>query len=144
MDHHVHVIAADEIAATNRLLRFDPDAAFTVEDEALACARTVLTRGTRIHEQWLPGFQAWRTVHPETGTSCRRRSPSGRAPSEAMSRSSRPSAPGTSATSTAPSSSPWSKGVRGSAAGSASDRKQGRTRAAETGIGAEPPAPRAL
>ncbi|MEV0899252.1 transketolase [Actinoplanes sp. NPDC049802] len=62
---HGSALGADEITATKRLLGFDPDASFTVEDEVLTQARTVVARGARVHQEWLPGFEAWRTAHPD-------------------------------------------------------------------------------
>ncbi|MEU4626199.1 transketolase [Actinoplanes sp. NPDC023801] len=62
---HGSALGADEIAATKRLLGFDPDASFTVEDEVLTHARAVVARGSRVHQEWLPGFEAWRTAHPD-------------------------------------------------------------------------------
>jgi transketolase len=62
---HGAALGADEIAATKRLLGFDPDATFTVEDEVLTHTRTVVARGSRVHQDWLPRFEAWRTAHPD-------------------------------------------------------------------------------
>ncbi|MFI1991074.1 transketolase [Actinoplanes sp. NPDC020271] len=62
---HGSALGADEIAATKRLLGFDPDAAFTVEDDVLNHARAVVARGARVHQEWLPGFDAWRIAHPD-------------------------------------------------------------------------------
>ncbi|GAA3938731.1 transketolase [Actinoplanes auranticolor] len=62
---HGSALGADEIAATKRLLGFDPDVSFTVEDDVLHHARAVVARGSRVHQEWLPGFEAWRTAHPD-------------------------------------------------------------------------------
>ncbi|WP_213013704.1 transketolase [Paractinoplanes toevensis] len=62
---HGAALGADEVAATKRLLGFDPDASFTVEDYVLTQTRTVVARGARVHQEWLPGFEAWRTAHPD-------------------------------------------------------------------------------
>jgi transketolase len=62
---HGSALGADEIAATKRLLGFDPDRTFAVEDDVLAHTRTVVERGRIAHEQWQPGFAAWREANPE-------------------------------------------------------------------------------
>ncbi|MCM4081003.1 transketolase [Paractinoplanes hotanensis] len=62
---HGSALGADEIAATKRLLGFDPEATFTVEDDLLEHTRAVVARGSRVHRDWLPGFEAWRTAHPD-------------------------------------------------------------------------------
>jgi transketolase len=55
----------DEIAATKRLLGFDPQHNFTVEDAVLKRTRRSLDRGHAAHEQWQPGYDAWRTANPD-------------------------------------------------------------------------------
>jgi transketolase len=62
---HGSALGDDEIAATKRLLGFDPRRDFAVEEEVLAHARRVVARGKAIHEQWQPAYQAWRTANPD-------------------------------------------------------------------------------
>jgi transketolase len=62
---HGAALGADEIAATKRLLGFDPDATFTVEDEVLTHTRTVVARGSPAHARWQPGYDEWRAANPD-------------------------------------------------------------------------------
>ncbi len=61
---HGSALGADEVAATKRLLGFDPDQAFVVEPDVLARAREVRDRGRRAHDDWRPSYEAWRSDHP--------------------------------------------------------------------------------
>lgn len=62
---HGSALGDDEVAATKRLLGFDPDADFAVEDDVLKHARAVVERGAEAHRAWEPGYQEWRSAHPE-------------------------------------------------------------------------------
>ncbi|WP_327293075.1 transketolase [Streptomyces sp. NBC_01198] len=62
---HGSALGEDEVAATKRLLGFDPDQHFTVEDEVLARTRQVRERGAQAHAEWDAAFAAWRTANPE-------------------------------------------------------------------------------
>ncbi|WP_073216668.1 transketolase [Streptomyces sp. NBRC 110465] len=62
---HGSALGDDEVAATKRLLGFDPDADFTVEDDVLEHARAVVERGASAHRAWEPRYQVWRASHPE-------------------------------------------------------------------------------
>ncbi|MDX5577231.1 transketolase [Streptomyces sp. ID01-9D] len=62
---HGSALGDDEVAATKKLLRFDPDADFTVEDDVLEHARAVVERGAAAHRAWEPRYQVWRAAHPE-------------------------------------------------------------------------------
>ncbi|MEV8002501.1 transketolase [Streptomyces parvus] len=62
---HGSALGDDEVAATKRLLGFDPDADFTVEDDVLEHARAVVERGASAHRAWEPRYQVWRAAHPE-------------------------------------------------------------------------------
>jgi transketolase len=62
---HGSALGEDEVAATKRLLGFDPDQHFVVEDDVLAHARGVVERGKQAHEQWQKGFDSWRQGNPE-------------------------------------------------------------------------------
>jgi transketolase len=61
---HGSALGADEVAATKRILGFDPDVSFPVEDEALAHARKVTDRGKRARAAWEESFAAWSAAHP--------------------------------------------------------------------------------
>ncbi|MGW3303353.1 transketolase [Streptomyces rubiginosohelvolus] len=62
---HGSALGDDEVAATKKLLGFDPDADFTVEDDVLEHARAVVERGASAHRAWEPRYQVWRAAHPE-------------------------------------------------------------------------------
>jgi transketolase len=62
---HGSALGDDEIAATKRLLGFDPTQTFTVENDVLERARRSVDRGRTAHERWQPGYDAWRTANPE-------------------------------------------------------------------------------
>ncbi|HEY2950747.1 MAG TPA: transketolase [Micromonosporaceae bacterium] len=62
---HGSAMGADEVAATKRILGFDPNASFEVEDEVLAHARDVLERGKRAHAAWQERYETWSAANPE-------------------------------------------------------------------------------
>ncbi|MFJ1784378.1 transketolase [Streptomyces anulatus] len=62
---HGSALGDDEVAATKKLLGFDPDADFAVEDDVLHHARAVVERGAEAHRAWEPGYREWRAAHPE-------------------------------------------------------------------------------
>ncbi len=62
---HGSALGADEVAATKRILGFDPDVSFPVEDEALAHARKVADRGKRARAAWEESFAGWSAAHPD-------------------------------------------------------------------------------
>ncbi|MFE2530510.1 transketolase [Streptomyces sp. NPDC059371] len=62
---HGSALGAEEIAATKRLLGFDPEQAFQVDADVLAHARQALDRGAEAHAGWDKRIGAWRTERPE-------------------------------------------------------------------------------
>ncbi|MEU4145704.1 transketolase [Streptomyces parvulus] len=62
---HGSALGADEVAATKRLLGFDPDRSFEVADEVLAHTRAALDRGAEAHAAWDKRIAAWRGDRPE-------------------------------------------------------------------------------
>ncbi|HEV2635649.1 MAG TPA: transketolase [Actinocrinis sp.] len=62
---HGSALGDEEIAGTKRLLGFDPDRDFIVEDEVLARAREVKDRGEQAHAGWQEDYDAWRGAHPQ-------------------------------------------------------------------------------
>ena len=62
---HGSALGDDEIAATKRLLGFDPEQTFAVEDDVLARAREVITRGQQTHAEWQKTYDDWRAANPE-------------------------------------------------------------------------------
>ena len=64
-ESHGSALGADEVAATKRVLGFDPEQSFEVTDEVLAHAREVGERGSQAHAQWSKRFQDWRSANPK-------------------------------------------------------------------------------
>ncbi len=62
---HGSALGEDEVAATKKVLGFDPDVHFPVEEEALNRARQVAERGKRLHADWEEAFNAWAQANPE-------------------------------------------------------------------------------
>jgi transketolase len=61
---HGSALGADEVAATKRILGFDPDASFVVDPAVLEHARGVVQRGRAEHQAWQQGFDAWVQANP--------------------------------------------------------------------------------
>ncbi|MFI1099682.1 transketolase [Streptomyces melanogenes] len=62
---HGSALGDDEVAATKRVLGFDPEKTFEVADEVLAHTRAVLDRGREARGEWEKSFAAWRTANPQ-------------------------------------------------------------------------------
>ncbi|MFC8143196.1 transketolase [Streptomyces paradoxus] len=62
---HGSALGAEEVAATKRLLGFDPERSFEVADEVLAHTRRALDRGAEAHTAWDKRIAAWRSDNPE-------------------------------------------------------------------------------
>ncbi|MEV5314670.1 transketolase [Streptomyces sp. NPDC052610] len=62
---HGSALGEEEIAATKRILGFDPEQTFEVADEVLAHTRRALDRGAEAHAAWDKRIAAWRTAHAE-------------------------------------------------------------------------------
>ena len=62
---HGSALGADEVAATKKVLGFDPDKSFDVRDDVIAHTRELVARGKKAHEQWQVGFDAWAAKEPE-------------------------------------------------------------------------------
>ncbi|MEW2420726.1 MULTISPECIES: transketolase [Streptomyces] len=62
---HGSALGAEEIAATKRVLGFDPEQSFEVADDVLAHTRRALDRGAEAHAAWDKELDAWRTAAPE-------------------------------------------------------------------------------
>ncbi|MET8102832.1 transketolase [Streptomyces sp. NPDC005236] len=62
---HGSALGDDEVAATKRVLGFDPEKSFDVAAEVLAHTRHALDRGTQAKAEWEKGYAAWRTASPE-------------------------------------------------------------------------------
>jgi transketolase len=64
---HGSALGADEIAATKKILGFDPEQTFEVSDEVLAHARLVVDRGRAARAEWDVRIATWRKADPERG-----------------------------------------------------------------------------
>ncbi|OBF33496.1 transketolase [Mycolicibacterium peregrinum] len=62
---HGSALGADEVAATKKVLGFDPDKTFEVRDEVIAHTRELVTRGKQVHDEWQVSFDAWAKREPE-------------------------------------------------------------------------------
>ncbi|MBV9794849.1 MAG: transketolase family protein, partial [Actinobacteria bacterium] len=55
---HGSALGADEVAATKKILGFDPDVNFPLDQDLVSHARQVLDRGRETHAEWTKGFDA--------------------------------------------------------------------------------------
>lgn len=62
---HGSALGDAEVAATKKVLGFDPEKSFDVSEEVLAHTREALDRGREVRGEWEKTFAAWRTAHPE-------------------------------------------------------------------------------
>ncbi|WP_109004156.1 transketolase [Streptomyces rishiriensis] len=62
---HGAALGEDEVAATKRVLGFDPERTFQVSDDVLAHTRAALDRGAEAHAAWDKRLDAWRGTDPE-------------------------------------------------------------------------------
>ncbi|MCF6523378.1 transketolase [Streptomyces sp. JJ36] len=62
---HGAALGAEEVAATKRVLGFDPEQTFQVDPEVLAHTRKALDRGREAHGEWDKQLAAWRSAHAE-------------------------------------------------------------------------------
>ncbi|WP_405568733.1 transketolase [Streptomyces sp. NBC_01167] len=62
---HGSALGDEEVAATKRVLGFDPEKSFEVSDEVIAHTRGALDRGREARGEWEKTFAAWRTANPE-------------------------------------------------------------------------------
>ncbi|MEV0690543.1 transketolase [Streptomyces sp. NPDC050388] len=62
---HGSALGDEEVAATKRVLGFDPEQTFEVTDEVLGHTRGALERGKQARAEWEKSFQEWRSNNPE-------------------------------------------------------------------------------
>jgi transketolase len=62
---HGSALGAEEVAATKRILGFDPNVSFPEEAELVGHARQVTHRGKRRHAEWDISFARWAQAHPD-------------------------------------------------------------------------------
>jgi transketolase len=63
---HGSALGADEVAATKKVLGFDPGRSFAVADDVIAHTREARARGVQEHAAWQERFDVWAAEH-ETG-----------------------------------------------------------------------------
>ncbi|MFE4049701.1 transketolase [Streptomyces sp. YIM B13518] len=61
---HGSALGDDEVAATKRVLGFDPERSFEVSDEVIGHTRKALERGQAARAVWEKSFQQWRDNNP--------------------------------------------------------------------------------
>ncbi|MFI8291120.1 transketolase [Streptomyces sp. ms191] len=61
---HGSALGDEEIAATKRILGFDPEQAFEVADEVIAHTRALGDRGREARGEWEKSLAEWRTANP--------------------------------------------------------------------------------
>ncbi|WP_394435043.1 transketolase [Streptomyces sp. SGAir0957] len=62
---HGSALGDDEVAATKRVLGFDPEKSFDVSEEVIAHTRKARDRGAEAKAEWEKSFQEWRAANPE-------------------------------------------------------------------------------
>ncbi|WP_306917719.1 MULTISPECIES: transketolase [unclassified Arthrobacter] len=62
---HGSALGAEEVAALKKVLDFDPERSFQVDDDVLAHTREVLQRGASARSEWQAAFEAWQAGNPE-------------------------------------------------------------------------------
>ncbi|WP_030021251.1 transketolase [Streptomyces monomycini] len=62
---HGSALGAEEVAATKKVLGFDPEKSFEVSDEVIEHTRAAWKRGSEAHAAWDEKLDAWRAANPE-------------------------------------------------------------------------------
>jgi len=62
---HGSALGADEVAATKKVLGWDPEQSFQVADDVLAHTREALDRGKAEEAAWTAKFDEWKAANPE-------------------------------------------------------------------------------
>jgi transketolase len=62
---HGSALGDDEVAATKKVLGFDPDKTFEVSDEVISHTRGLVDRGTAAQAAWDEQFVTWAGDHPD-------------------------------------------------------------------------------
>ncbi len=65
---HGSALGTDELAATKKVLGFDPERSFVVDDDVIAHTRGLVERGAAAHAAWQADFDAWAAANPERKT----------------------------------------------------------------------------
>ncbi len=62
---HGSALGAEEVAATKKVLGFDPDKSFDVAEDVISHTRKLVDRGREAHQTWQADFDAWAQREPE-------------------------------------------------------------------------------
>ena len=62
---HGSALGADELAATKKVLGFDPEETFAVADDVIAHTRSLAERAASDRAAWQESFDAWAAANPE-------------------------------------------------------------------------------
>ena len=62
---HGSALGKDEVAALKKVLGFDPDTSFDVDDEVIAHTRKLQQRGQAAQDAWETSFTTWAEANPE-------------------------------------------------------------------------------
>src|SRR5690606_57079 len=62
---HGSALGADELAATKKVLGFDPEQSFVVADDVIAHTRELVSRAAEERAAWQKSFDAWAAANPE-------------------------------------------------------------------------------
>ncbi len=62
---HGSALGADELAATKKVLGFDPEQSFVVAADVLAHTRALADRAAEARAEWQTSFDAWAAANPE-------------------------------------------------------------------------------
>ncbi|GAB2691760.1 transketolase [Microbacterium marinum] len=65
---HGSALGADELAATKKVLGFDPEETFAVADDVIAHTRSLAERAASDRAAWQESFDAWAAANPERKT----------------------------------------------------------------------------
>ncbi|MEV8268118.1 transketolase [Microbacterium sp. NPDC076911] len=62
---HGSALGGDELAATKKVLGFDPEQSFVVADDVIAHTRALKDRAAEARAEWQRSFDAWANANPE-------------------------------------------------------------------------------
>ena len=62
---HGAALGDDEVAEVKRILGFDPDRSFAIDDDVLAHTREATERGAEAHRAWTERYDAWASANPD-------------------------------------------------------------------------------
>lgn len=62
---HGAALGGEEVAAVKKILGFDPEQTFQVEDDVLKHTRQAAERGRQAHAEWQEKYEAWAAANPE-------------------------------------------------------------------------------